>query len=117
MTTYTEGRHSAEFILSEASGGRSREEGTLAASQTISAGELLMLSGTTLVEYDGETASTPVGIAINAHTTAAGVTESISYIARDAEVNGNLLTYPDLSSGKEDADVLLADLGIIVRGG
>lgn len=42
-TVFTEARHAGEFILSEASGKRSRENVTIGASQTIAAGTLLAL--------------------------------------------------------------------------
>jgi len=41
MTTYTEGRHAGEFIHSEAEMGRSRDNLTIAASQTIKPGMVL----------------------------------------------------------------------------
>jgi hypothetical protein len=42
-TVFTEGRHAGEFILSEASGKRSREAVVIAAEQTIAAGAVLAL--------------------------------------------------------------------------
>ncbi|MDX2265440.1 MAG: head decoration protein [Hyphomicrobiales bacterium] len=41
MPVLTEGRHAAEFVLSEASGGRSRDTIVIGASQTITPGEVL----------------------------------------------------------------------------
>lgn len=43
MAVFTEARHAGEFILSEASGKRSRENVVIAASQTIAAGAVLAL--------------------------------------------------------------------------
>lgn len=41
QTVFTEGRHAAEFIMSEANGNRARENVTIAAEQTIAVGALL----------------------------------------------------------------------------
>lgn len=56
-------------------------------------------------------------IAYDAVTTGAGETRSATLIARDAEVNGNLIAYPAGASADDIAliNADLADLGIIVR--
>ena len=41
MTTFTEGQHAAEFLVSEAAGTRSRETGTLLSGQDLEAGAVL----------------------------------------------------------------------------
>lgn len=123
MTTLTEGRHAAEFILSEANGHRSRENGTLVSGQDLAAGTVLMDNGAgkltaltaagTAADLDGEA----VGILLAATDASDGDVEA-AYIARDAEVNGNSLTYPTESTagGEETAAIAsLALLGIIVR--
>lgn len=45
MTTFTEGRHAAEFVLSEANHNRSRDNIVVAASQTIVPGQILVATG------------------------------------------------------------------------
>ncbi len=59
----------------------------------------------------------PAGILIEAATTGVGETLQRAIIARDAEVNGNLIAYPAGASADEKAAIRadLADLGIIVR--
>lgn len=101
-TFFTEGRHTAEFILSEAAGQRSRDNVTVPPNTTVEVGEIL---------------AGGVGIAMYAITT--GDEEgAISVIARDAEVNGHCLAW---ASGATEASMLaaaatLATKGIIVRG-
>jgi len=57
MTVFTEGRHPAEFIMSEASGKRSREAVTVGASQTIVPGQVLgvLKSGSAAVTVSAPT--------------------------------------------------------------
>lgn len=63
MTTFTEGRHAGECIVSEANGTRSRETVTLAASQDLEAGTVLgRLTGT----------ATAVGAAVAGNTAGSG---------------------------------------------
>lgn len=59
----------------------------------------------------------PAAILIEAATTGVGETLDRAVIARDAEVNGNLIAYPAGASADEKAAIRadLADLGIIVR--
>lgn len=127
MTVFTEGRHTAEFILSEANGQRSRENGIVASGQNLAAGAVVMLSGGRLVAHDGTLDTggdvvTPVaGILlapVNASASGTNAHTPAAYIARDAEVNGNLLTYPTESTAGGEAaacNASLATLGIIVR--
>jgi len=113
MTTFTEGRHAAEFIMSEANGNRSRESATVASGQDLEAGEVVMLNGSSkLVAYDGATDSVAVGVIIY-KTGALTADASFAYIARDAELNVNLITYPtgDIAAVRAD----LKSLGIILR--
>lgn len=111
MTTFTEAAHAAEFILSEGPGHYSRENGTAGAALTAgtiveenTAGELIAFDGT----------GTVVGIVI--YDAADG--DAVAYLARHAEVNGDLLTYPTESTAGGEAaasNTGLATLGIIVR--
>ncbi len=56
---FTEGAHAGEFILSEANGQRSRENGTLLSGLNLAAGTPLMLNGDDkLVELDSNDTAT-----------------------------------------------------------
>lgn len=113
MTTLTEARRNGSFIMTEANGNRSRESATVASGQTLDAGEVVMLSGANLVAWDGGTDSVAIGIIIHKVDASAAAVERCAYIARDAEVNGDELTYPVGTLAGATAD--LKDLGIIVR--
>lgn len=128
MTTLSEGKHAAEFLVSEANKTRSRKTGTVTSGQKLVAGEVVMLSGGKLVTHDGSlnTAGDVItaveGIMWEAYdASATGTNADIPnavYLARDAEVNGEELTYPtESTAGGEKAAVQasLATLGIIVR--
>ncbi len=127
MTVFTEGRHAAEFILSEANGQRSRENGEVAAGETLAAGEIVELSGGKLVaasgdlETDGSLTTPAAGILlapVDASTEGTNDDTPAAYIARAAEVNGNLLKFPpETTGGNERALYIasLAELGIVVR--
>lgn len=121
MVTKTEARHSAEFILSEASGNRSRDNKTLVSGQN--------LKGGTLVEYENNSTTRvtawtgnrdsggvpdplPAGVLIN-DTDASGGDTPAAVMVRDAEVNKKLLTYP--AQDGDDVAPGLAALGIIAR--
>lgn len=126
MTTLTEGRHTAEFILSEANGHRSRETVTLEGGFTdagvIKAGTVLgaLTSGGKYVASPASGADgSQTGIAIlidNVDVTDGDVEAAV--IRRDAEVNGNCLTYETtVNTDNEIAakNAELAAVGIIVR--
>lgn len=116
MTTFNEGRHAAEFILSEAAGMRSRENGTVESGQTLVAGQIVELNAGKLIAY---TAGVPaaVGIMIDDVDATGGDVEA-AYIARDAEVNGNIVTFPAETTGggeRATSETSLEAIGIIVR--
>lgn len=127
MTVFTEGRHAAEFILSEANGHRSRENGIVASGEDLAAGQVVQFDTGKLVAFDGATNSAgellveAAGILIapvDASTTGTNADTPAAYIARDAEVNDHLLTFPEeTSGGNEHANAVasLALLGIVVR--
>jgi hypothetical protein len=103
------------FLLSEANGTRSREVGTLAASQTIVPGRLLgrRTTGGQIAAYDNAASDGTeacIGIALRAAVTGASETVDLAFIARDAEVLGSELVGLD-TAGSAD----LAALGIIIR--
>lgn len=106
----------ADFILSEANGQRSRENGVLAATTVaLLAGQLLTLGGDgKYVAYAGPGADPEAPIAADAilyaNVPASDADQQIVVIARDAEVASQLLIA--LDAGGEAA---LAANGIIVR--
>ena len=118
MTVFTETAHDGEFILSEANGQRSRQNGEVASGRSLVAGTVLMNDGgTRLVAYTGDEITNgledeAVGILI-ANTDATSGHVAAAYIARDAEVNLNLLTYPAANEALMIQS--LKALGIITR--
>jgi hypothetical protein len=123
MTTFTEAAHAAEFILSEANGQRSRENGTLLTGLDLAAGTVVMDNGSgKLIVYTAGTvtdggADEAAGILLYPCDSTDGDL-AVSYLARDAEVNLKLLTYPaETTDGGEEANTIasLALLGIIAR--
>lgn len=130
MTTFTEGKHPGEFLLSEANGHRSRKTGTVLSGQALVAGQVVALSGGKLIampgtlDTDGNLTATAVGVmfdnvdASSAGPFGAGDRAGAVYIARDAEVLADKLTFPDeTTDGDEQAQVTtqLASLGIVCR--
>ena len=121
MTVFTEGRHPAEYILSEANGYRSREVGTLLTGNQLVPGTVLgriTASGklTVLTPGASDGSQTAAGVLYdNVDATAAD--KPAVYHARDAEVHGLALTWPAGISApnKTAAITALAALGIIVR--
>lgn len=130
MSVKTETQHQGEFLISEASGSRSREQGVLSSGQKVVDGQVLKWSGTELVEavgtLDSDDAATEdiAGIAFGAADASStgpngSVDTDIAYIARDAEVLASKVTYTE--SGTDTATkvaalkVALAAKGIISR--
>lgn len=123
MTVFTEEAHAAEFILSEAQGMRSRDNGTLAGGQDLAAGTILAKpTGEELVAWTGAeftdgVEDEPVGILIyptNTSSTGLNAATSVAYIARDAEVNKNLITHTGVTQAFAISK-LKTILGIIAR--
>lgn len=117
MTALTQSAPACRFILSEANGSRSRQNGVLVTGQNLAAGTVVMDNGSgKLTAYLGGDesggAQTPIGILLYAvDATSADV--NCSYLARSAEVNLLLLTYP---AGKSANTIEgLGFLGIIAR--
>lgn len=122
MTVLTEGRHAAEFVISEANHMRSRGTVTIAASQTLLAGAVLgkvTANGEHKVLAPGGADGTENAAAILLYpvTTGVGVTAKAAAIVRDAEVNGKLLGLPGGITGPQTTEAYndLAVSGIIVR--
>lgn len=108
----TEGRHAAEFLLSEGNGEISREKGVLGGSEvSFEPGQVVALDGTDLVKYDGGSADA-VGVLLFGGESG----DTVAYIARKAEVKASALVF-DASSELTADDIAdaLASLGIIVR--
>lgn len=120
MTTYTEGRHAGEFIMSEAPGQRSRENVTIASGQNLKAGAVLgkLTSGGHYAEYsnglsDGTQAAAAILIA-DCDATAGAVKAAV--INCDAEVNGKCLDWGSESGADITAGIAdLLAIGIKVR--
>jgi len=125
MTTLTEAYPAANFILSEAAGTRSRESAAIAVGQTLVVGEIVQDDGsgglttmTGTLDSAGDLVAQAKGIMVYPGASDSTETQTRTYIARDAEVNGNLLTFPtETSTGNERVLTIasLALLGIIVR--
>jgi len=125
MTTLTEAFPPANFVLSEAAGTRSRESAAITVGQTLVVGEIVeddgsggltAMSGT--LDSAGDLVTQAKGIVLYAGSSTSAASETVAYIARDAEVNGNLLTFPtETTVGNERVLTIasLALLGIIVR--
>lgn len=118
MTTFEETNHDAEFILSEANFHRSRDNAELASGQNLIGGTVVQLDGgSRLIAWAGDEFTNGeedecAGILISA-TDATGGHKKVAIIARDAEVNINLLTFP---AAKQAVMIQsLKRLGIIVR--
>jgi hypothetical protein len=123
MVTFTEGRHPGEGLLSEAEGSRSREAITVASgSGIIAPGSVLgkLTSGgkyklSTDTGADG--GQTAVAIALYG-CDATSADQKITAIVRDAEWNGNTLTYDaTVNDGTKRTakQTQLAAVGIIIR--
>jgi hypothetical protein len=125
MTTLTEGRHAAEFVLSEAAGTRSRESAAIDVGQDLDVGQIVEDDGsgnltamTGTLNTAGALITQAKGILLYAGVSTTAVAQTVAYIARDAEVNGNLLTFPTETSTGDERNLTIASLallGIIVR--
>lgn len=128
MRVYELGAPNCGFILSEANGHRSRENGiVVSGAGEVKAGTVVMDNGSgKLTPFTGEEstefggANEAVGIVMyNVDATDEDV--AVAYIARDAEVNFHGLFYPDASTahpGEETKANMIASLAqrnIIVR--
>lgn len=126
MTIYTEGRHPAEYIASEANGTRSREVATLLAGNNLPAGAVLarFTSGINTGKY---TAVNPASVAgdgsddaaaiLFAATDATAADVSTVITARDTEVKALVLGWPVGTTAPQKTAALaqLAAFGIVAR--
>ena len=122
MGIYAEGKHTGEFIVSQANGARSRGTGTVLSGQTLEVGELVGIETASgkYVAYDPDDtitgSDTVAGIAYAAVDASDADVANAVFILRDAEVRGSDLTYNEAVSGTTTTEVAgLKALGIIVR--
>lgn len=114
--------HTAEFILSEASGNRSRDNGYIADPSGV------IRVGQPLKRTAGATTDTPTtyipsvlgadcdAIAIYGGVSTSGEGLRIAVLSRDCEVNGRLISWGAMSTAEQIAGATrLATFGIIVR--
>lgn len=123
MTTVTETVHAGEFLQSEANGFLSREAATVASGQNLKAGQVVELSAGKLIACSGllDTAGSSlvtaaVGILFDAVNASAGDVADCVYIAREAEVKDDLITYPtETTAGGEKAAVIASLKALHIR--
>lgn len=120
MTQVNETRSTAEFLVSEANGYRSRATGTVAAGVApgLAAGTILGLqtsAGNYILHDTGASDGSEDAVAILLEPVIG--TKDATIIVRDAEINAAHLTYETGASGGEiiAVNAALAALGIIVR--
>lgn len=120
MTPLSEGRHTGEFLISEAPGKRSRENVTIVSGQDIGAGQVLgkitaSSKYTALDQGASDGSQTAAGILLGACDATDGDTAA-AIIARDAEVNGETLDWGSESAAEITTGLAeLLTLGIVVR--
>jgi hypothetical protein len=128
MTIYTEGRHAAEHIASEANGTRSREVVTLLAGNNLPAGAVLakLTTGANAGKYtklDPASSADPAdgtkvaAAVLFAPVDATGGDRPAVVNARDTEVKAVALGWPAGATSPQKTTALaeLAALGIVAR--
>lgn len=110
MSAITETPHTLEFLLSEASGSRSREEGKVTAA--VKAGMILEPDAG---DWKPITDTDPTAKTLRIAIADADVGDQVAMIARDAEVAEVLLDYSVLDTHKAAAKARLAAFDIILR--
>lgn len=116
MAVQTEGRWPQAFILSEAPGSGSRQNGTLVSGQNCEAGQVLMATGALDSFGDKKlTAITMSGTSSDLDGAVAGILlynvdatdgdTRVSYLDRNAEVNMNELVYTTSTDGEETKQI------------
>ena len=121
MTTYTEGRHAAEHLLSEATGTRARDVVTLITGQNLGAGTVLgkiTASGkyTILAPAASDGSQNAAAVLFDA-VDATSADKAAVINSRDCEVAAARLTWPGgaTTAQKNAALAQLAALGIVAR--
>jgi len=120
MTTFTEAYAPGEFLISQAEGMRSRDNGTVRIGSTLVAGQVLgkLANGQwgALEEAATNGLQTPAGICY-APVTSGAATAAATIVTRDCEVKVSRLTWPSSYNAGDitTARATLATLGIICR--
>lgn len=121
MTVINEGRHTAEYLVSEANGTRSRDVVTLAAGHKVAPGDVLAKVTATgkyvpLDPAGADGSEAAIAIAFD-HVDATTAEKPAVITARDSEVRASALGWPAGISGADRAEGLaaLAGVGIIAR--
>lgn len=121
MPVFTEGRHTAEYILSEANGHLSRDKVTILSGQSVVPGQVLgkvTASGKFKALTPAASDGSEVAAAIAYAAVDASVADAPGVVtARSSEVNGPSLGWPAGISApnKTAAIAALATAGILVR--
>lgn len=121
MTTLNESNHAAEYLVSEASGTRSREAITVISGQNLAAGTVLgkiTASDKYTLHNNAASDGSESAVAILRDAVDASAGDAAGVItARDSEVDGALLTWKSgISVANKTAGIAaLAAVGIIVR--
>ncbi len=112
MVSLTETIHTLEFLLSEANGQRSRENGTTSAAVT--AGAVLEADG---ANWKPIANAAPAGKTLAIACADAANGDKVAIIARDAEVDANAIGWGALVAGanRTAAIAILATAGILIR--
>jgi Bacteriophage lambda head decoration protein D len=120
MPVFTEGRHAAEFVMSELPGKQSREVVTILTGQDLSAGTVLgkitasgKYQAVTVAAVDGS--QNPVAVLMYPTDTTADGPEGAGdqtavVIFRGAEINKNVLSYGADVDTQNEKDTILAAL-------
>lgn len=119
MPNLTEGPHPAEFLLSEAPGYYSRENGTVtvAANTTLPAGTVLQAASTKWVVLDDSTNAAAILYSELTNDTAAPVDFKAAIIVRNAEIRTLSLVWPTgwVAANYAASLTALKALGLIAR--
>ena len=119
MSVLTEGAYSAEFVLSEANGFRSREVVTIASGNNLGAGHVLgkITASGKYADFDNDAVDgTETAVAVlYADCDASTADQEAVVIFRDAEVFDAKLVWTDSANDKAGGLVELAAVGIVSR--
>jgi len=119
MTTLTEGVYTAEFLLSEANGKRSREVVTIASGNNLGVGHVLgkITASGKYADFDNDAVDgTETAVAVlYADCDASAADKEAVVVFRDAEVSDAKLVWTDAANDKAGGLVELAAVGIVAR--
>jgi head decoration protein D len=121
FTIFNEPHHAAEFVLTEANGQRSRENAYLADPVSVVVGQPLKKTAAATATQFATYVPAAVGADCDALALYAGGSNPtsglrISVIARDAEVNGNLIVWGAITAPEQALGIArFATAGVIVR--